>query len=490
MIAIYARQSVDKKDSISIETQIDFCKREAEPNAEISIYKDKGFSGKNTDRPEFIKLLSDVENGTVTKIIVYKLDRISRSITDFASIMELLTEHNVGFVSSTEKFDTATPAGRAMLYIVMVFAQLERETIAERIRDNYYARGETGVWLGGPAPFGFSKTKKNINGKSVSALQNNNDIELVKYIYDEYARTDTSLGGIAKKIRGDRPDEMWNNIKLSRILHNPVYVKADADVYMFYKSKKCIIINPIEEFVGIKGCSIYGKRDRGKNKYRNLDEHVLSLALHDGVIDSQTWLKCQQKLDKNRQLKNTGKGKHTWLTGLVKCAGCKHSMVVKCSSSGKKYLNCSGKYSQNCGANHKTHYLEDIENAVFFEMYNYVKKFKTAKIKTKSADEVETNQLKIELHKVEAQIENLVDGLAQGNGISIAYINNKIADLDKEKTQILTKLNSVAIKPEKVILPDLSNWPDMSTGEKRIAAASILDKIYLSNDGIKIEWKY
>ena len=113
---IYARQSVDRKDSISIESQIDFCKYELKGGS-CRVFKDKGYSGKNTDRPEFQKLLGEIRKGKVRRVIVYKLDRISRSILDFANMMELFQEYDVEFVSSTEKFDTSTPMGRAMLNI-------------------------------------------------------------------------------------------------------------------------------------------------------------------------------------------------------------------------------------------------------------------------------------------------------------------------------------------------------------------------------------
>lgn len=116
---IYARQSVDRKDSISIESQIDFCKYELKGGS-CRVFKDKGYSGKNTDRPEFQKLLGEIRKGKVRRVIVYKLDRISRSILDFATMMELFQEYDVEFVSSTEKFDTSTPMGRAMLNICIV----------------------------------------------------------------------------------------------------------------------------------------------------------------------------------------------------------------------------------------------------------------------------------------------------------------------------------------------------------------------------------
>ena len=149
---IYARQSVDRKDSISIESQIDFCKYELKGGS-CRVFKDKGYSGKNTDRPEFQKLLGEIRKGKVRRVIVYKLDRISRSILDFATMMELFQEYDVEFISSTEKFDTSTPMGRAMLNICIVFAQLERETIQKRVTDAYYSRCLKGFHMSGQAPY-------------------------------------------------------------------------------------------------------------------------------------------------------------------------------------------------------------------------------------------------------------------------------------------------------------------------------------------------
>ena len=152
--AIYGRQSIDKKDSISIESQFEFCRYELK-GGEGREYKDKGYSGKNIERPDFQRLLQDIKLGLIKRVIVYKLDRISRSIVDFAKLMELFKQYNVEFVSCTEKFDTSTPMGRAMLNICIVFAQLERETIAERVQDNMLMLSYTGRWLGGKTLLDF-----------------------------------------------------------------------------------------------------------------------------------------------------------------------------------------------------------------------------------------------------------------------------------------------------------------------------------------------
>ena len=107
MTAIYARQSLDVKDSLSIENQIELCRRAAE--GEVRVYQDKGFSGKNTNRPAFLRLMEAVKGGEIRRILVYRLDRFSRSIADFSQIWTVLEQFNVQFQSVTENFDTASP---------------------------------------------------------------------------------------------------------------------------------------------------------------------------------------------------------------------------------------------------------------------------------------------------------------------------------------------------------------------------------------------
>ena len=162
--AIYTRQSVDRADSISVDSQAEFCKREVTDEKNVKTYTDKGYSGKNIDRPAFQELLRDIETGQVRRVIVYRLDRISRSVLDFANLIDVFQKHNVDFVSTMEKFDTATPVGKAMLMIVMIFAQLERETIQQRVIDAYSSRSKRGFYMGGPIPYGFRLTDTVIDG--------------------------------------------------------------------------------------------------------------------------------------------------------------------------------------------------------------------------------------------------------------------------------------------------------------------------------------
>lgn len=160
-------QSADKKDSISIESQIDFCKYELK-GEEYKTYIDRGYSGKNTERPSFQLLMEDIRRHEIKRVFVYKLDRISRSILDFTNMMNEFQSYGVEFISSTEKFDTSTPMGRAMLNICVVFAQLERETIQKRLVDSVHARMLKGFRLGGKVPLGFKTSLAKVHGVTTS----------------------------------------------------------------------------------------------------------------------------------------------------------------------------------------------------------------------------------------------------------------------------------------------------------------------------------
>ena len=254
MIAIYARQSVNKMDSISIETQIEDCQKEVGKLDRVKIYSDKGFSGKNIERPEFQKLLEDIRKGEISKVICYKLDRVSRSVLDFSSLMETFGKYNVDFVSRNEKFDTSTPMGRAMLNICIVFAQLERETIQQRVIDAYVSRSRKGFYMGGRVPFGFRKEDFIIDGiKTSHYVPIPEEIEALKLMYSLYAQPQVSVGDVVKVLveRGIKntrlPSGCWDKARVAELMKNPIYVKSDLSIYEFFKNQGAVLHNSPEE---------------------------------------------------------------------------------------------------------------------------------------------------------------------------------------------------------------------------------------------------
>jgi len=149
-IVIYSRKSKFTGKGDSIENQIEICKdyiKRTFPESEeiqLFVFEDEGVSGKSLDRPQFKQLMKAEEAEPFDCLIVYRLDRISRNVGDFSGLIEKLNALGTAFISVKEQFDTSTPMGRAMMNIAAVFAQLERETIAERIKDNMYQLAKSG----------------------------------------------------------------------------------------------------------------------------------------------------------------------------------------------------------------------------------------------------------------------------------------------------------------------------------------------------------
>src|SRR6187397_2447707 len=162
--AIYTRVSTDQgleQDFNSLDAQYDASQAYIRSQAHAgwtllrANYADGGFSGGDTDRPALQRLLADVRAGKIDVIVVYKVDRLTRSLADFAKLVELFDEHGVSFVSVTQQFNTTTSMGRLTLNVLLSFAQFEREVTSERIRDKIAASKRKGLWVGGPLPLGY-----------------------------------------------------------------------------------------------------------------------------------------------------------------------------------------------------------------------------------------------------------------------------------------------------------------------------------------------
>lgn len=367
MIAIYARQSVDRADSISIEQQIEFCSFEAR-GEEYRTYTDKGYSGKNTERPRFIQMMRDIREGAIDTVIVYKLDRISRSILDFSNMMESFRKYGVKFVSATEKFDTSSPMGNAMLNICIVFAQLERETIQKRVADAYLSRSRKRLYMGGPVPYGFRKVPTVIEGIHTSMYEAvEEEAAVVRLIFEMYSQPETSYGDVAGYLNSvgiKKRSKSWVRQRIRDIVVNPVYVKADLDVYSFFAERGAVMIDSSEDFVGEKGCYCYKNRSEG-----NKNGCEIVLAPHSGIVESELWLKCREKSMGQKCVANSGKVKNSWLCGRLKCGSCGYALTVKAFNSGcQRYLMCSERLNSKGCRGAGTLYAEEIERAVETEI--------------------------------------------------------------------------------------------------------------------------
>src|SRR5882762_9099382 len=167
--AIYTRKSTEHNLDLefnSLDAQREACEAYIKSQSHEgwrlvrSRYDDGGLSGASLDRPALQELLGDVRGGKIDVIVVYKVDRLTRSLADFAKLVELFDRHSVSFVSVTQSFNTTSSMGRLTLNVLLSFAQFEREVIGERVRDKIAASKRKGIWVGGPIPLGYASVGK------------------------------------------------------------------------------------------------------------------------------------------------------------------------------------------------------------------------------------------------------------------------------------------------------------------------------------------
>ena len=345
---IYSRKSKFTGKGESIENQIELCRQyiashiSPEAAEKALVYEDEGFSGGTLERPQFKRMMADSHKQQFAAIVVYRLDRISRNIGDFAKLIEELSDRHIDFISIREQFDTSSPMGRAMMYIASVFSQLERETIAERIRDNMRELSKTGRWLGGTAPMGYrSETvaSVSVDGKTRKACKLTpipEDIALVKLIYDKFLETG-SLTAVDQFLlekryttkRGNR----FTRFAIRGILTNPVYMIADTAAFDYLTAGEAEVFAEREDFDGTFGVMAYNRtlQQPGKaHKERPMNEWVIAVGKHPGVISGETWVQVQNMLEVNRSKSYRRPRSHTaLLSGLLVCKACGDYMRPK-----------------------------------------------------------------------------------------------------------------------------------------------------------------
>ena len=238
------------------------------------------------------------------------------------------------------------------------------------------------------------------------------------------------------------------------------------------------IENDVEDFDGERAGMLTGKRSRSKEKYNSPNEQHFTIALHNGIVDSGTWLKCQEKLNKNTQIKNTGSGRNSWLTGLIKCGCCGYGIKVM-RYSDRRYMVCSGRSNYRvCKESYAHISVDEIEAAVFDEIKT-VCSGTDIEISQSQRDSLE------DVLEIDHKIERLMEAISEGSALSIKYINTEIEKLDAQKSKLLR--NSSAKKTAEVSSIKIDE--NMSSDEKSELAASLIERIELNNDEVNVIWR-
>ena len=474
MIGCYVRVSTQEQanEGYSVGEQTDRLKKYADAMGwqVFKVYTDGGFSGANIYRPALQEMMRDIEAGLIDKVVVYKLDRLSRSQKDTLFLIDdVFLKNGCDFVSMNENFDTSTPFGRAMIGILSVFAQLEREQIKERMAMGIEARAKEGKYNGSNySAIGYDYIDGQLVINDFEAMQ-------IRMIFDMYANG-YSCNRITQHLNEKGYSHKygtWNRKTVLRVLERKTY---------------CGII----EYKG--------------NDYQGQHEPIISQELFDI---------CQIKHKANKETymeHMAGKNFNSCLSGLLVCARCGANFSKNTKHTNYKgvskpyyYYVCNSKIKKNPSTikdpncKNKTWRMEKLDNIIFDEIKklsldpNYITQLQPTRKKDDRPKAIEKK-----IAEIEQQLSKLME-LYSLDGISLEALQKKINELNtnklklsEEKTRILLEQEQELSKDEalKLINSFDSVLESGSMPEIRAILQALIDKIEIDGEDITIYWKF
>lgn len=415
----------------------------------VKIYTDAGYSGGNINRPELKAMINELKVYHIDAVIVYKLDRLSRSQKDTLTIIEdQLIKNSVDFISINENFDTSSPFGRAMIGILSVFAQLEKEQITERFTMGRIGRSKAGYYHGGSiSPYGYKYLNNQLIINEAQAI-------IVKEIYNLFL-SGNSINSISTIIE-KKYNGTWSAAKIRYILKNKVYIGYVKFQNKAYKGNHIPIID--------------------ENTFTNVQNLILS----------QTSLSPQKSPYRFCYA----------LSSLITCGYCgaKYSAVhgyYKCYSRSK----CSKKNINDPNCKNKNWKISQLDEIIISEIFKLLSKNNIINDINSYSQKIdvtsETNNLKNDLLSINNKLNNLIDQSII-NKIPNDILSNKISTLINEKSLIEDNIKEVSKKSigRKVSIQMLNElFNDAPVETKHIIISSLIEKIVIYNNQIQIKWR-
>lgn len=381
------------------------------------VYREEGRSGKDLNRPEFQRMMQDIDNGKINTVIIYKIDRLTRSLKDFSTLWDSFQNKGVEIISLNEKFDTATAIGRAMLSIVLVFAQLEREQTGERTASTMQYRAEQGLWNGGRI-IGYDLDP---DDKGMLKI-NDEQAKMVRKAFDLCIKNG-SAGQVQKLL-----NELGHRM--------PEYESRRGKRHGGNLFDKQIIIKMLQNPVYLGRITWNGKLYDGR---------------HEAIIEQETFDRVQRILNKNRKTRSNAlaPSEHTYLLqGLLTCGKCGSAMTPKSGISRSNryyYYQCTkNAHTGNNGCDVKYVPAEPIEN------------FVVERVKELTTDESEISKmisrankngdqrinelldnkkiLSDQLQNINKKLKKIIDSIENGSLKSFESLNKRIDALESERT--------------------------------------------------------
>jgi len=434
--------------------------------AVYKVYIDEGISGKNiTDRHDINEMLVDIKKGNVKNVLVFKLDRLTRSVADLITLIELFNEHECAFNSLTESIDTHSATGRMFVKILGIFAEFERENISERIRLGYERKAKEGYAIGhGQASYGYDK-KKGIKIQTI----NEKEAVIVREIFDMYLNKHMSFYKIVRHLNArkipTKENSVWDARKVKQLLTNCNY----------------------------KGYVRYSVKD----KKRNFEVK----GLHEPIISEEIYDKTQELIGKMsvKVFKKHPK-EVNFFAGVTFCALC--GVKMDCHGDYKKDENdctlpasyrCRNQKISTCTASRvrqvkmEEAFIEYINNIEEFDTLDEVQMAVKQDVKEQNIAMIK--DLEKQRGKLERKEKELINSYIRGN-VDLEEYQLLKTELNKEKMVISNMIETaeadideeVTIKRENIIRSIKENWEELSNFEKRQFVINFVKKIEVVNE--------
>lgn len=461
--AIYVRVSTEEQatDGFSIHAQKDKLTKYAEVSDYniVDYYIDDGISGKNlTERPEVTRLINDVKSGRINNVLVYKLDRLTRSVKDLIYLIELFDKYNCTFNSQTEKIDTSNAVGRMFVKIIGIFAEFERENLAERVTFGYEQKTKEGNYTNCNGVFGYDY----LVGKG-KLIINKEESYYVKKIYEWYLEGDSMLK-IAKKLKSlnipTKRGGHWNQSTINSILNNPLYI---------------------------------GNVRYGVNKKNNFEVVGKDIT---GIIDKSTFYGVRELMKRRKKLHNKKySSDDTYYFRVLRCSYCNGKYHAKQQiQSGKKYITyrCNGHHDNSChapGFSHKkieVTFLKYLDNIRNFKFKKEILKTKN-ELTEKEADKIKQEIDKLNRKKVDTAELFSIDEIDYETFKNIKkVVDSKLSVLSKELELIDSKENDLIETNEdlieEIIVNLKSNFIKLNNHEKKMFLERFVKEIRVKKE--------
>lgn len=464
-VALYPRVSGhEQEDNYSIPEQIERMKKYCEAKDWIvyKIYTDSVQSGADMDRPGLQSMIKDCEDGKIDMVLVYKLDRLSRSQKDTMFLIEdVFEKNNVSFTSMTENFDTSTPHGKFIIGILAVFAQLERSKIQERTTLGKKARAAEGKWHGSKwVPIGYDYEEGLLKPNEYEKMQVLEIADL--FLKRTPVRTIATM--MTEKGYKHKYGE-WDSKTIRRVLSNPVNLGL------------------------IK------------------DGDTLHPGLHDAIIEQETFDAIQVIMTERKEKFGTQAKPHkSLLAGFLFCAHCGGRYGRQTNPAGLQYYSC---YSRNKSqkkmikdpnCKNKNYKSGELDAAILLELNKlaidpeYVEHIRQNKPKNDVNKKIKS--ITSEIEKINAQISKMMDLYAMGS-IDMDMISSKVAELNKTKTALQQEIDSLDVPDADEMTTEeiqsiaaMMNDENLTLQDRRSIIQSLIYYIEIDNDKVMIHWKF